>query len=211
MIKKSLRFFKKGTIALVLGAIAVSAYADIPIDLVQKKLLAIRTMHAAFMQTIHAKHRVVSQSSGMMALSRPNRFRWQTKQPMAQTVIADGKRVWIYDTELEQVTVSQQTKHLGAAGALFLSQDHNAVARDFDLMSYHQGVFDTFDLQAKSHKSNFEHVRLMFKKNILVGIELDDQLGQHTVVRFSNIKMNQTEPDHLFQFKVPDGVDVVEQ
>ncbi|PJD90599.1 MAG: outer membrane lipoprotein carrier protein LolA [Legionella sp.] len=211
MVKGSLRFLKQGSMALVLGMNTLVAYAQAPIDLVQKKLSTIHTMHASFVQTIHAKHRVVSQSSGTMALARPNRFRWQTKHPMAQTVIADSQRVWIYDEELEQVTVSKQTKRLGAAGALFLSQDDDAVAHDFELMSHHQGVLDTFDLRAKSHSSNFEHVRLVFKQDLLTSIELDDQLGQHTVVRFSNIKINQSEPKQLFQFKVPAGVDVVQQ
>ncbi|HVT63353.1 MAG TPA: outer membrane lipoprotein chaperone LolA, partial [Legionellaceae bacterium] len=158
----------------------ISVYAQSPMLILQQKLSAIHTMEAAFTQTIHAKHRVVSKSSGVMALARPDRFRWQTKHPMAQTVVADGKNLWIYDQELEQVSVSKQTRRLGAAGALFLSQDNEAVKRDFDLIAYHPGASEIFELRAKSHQSNFEQVRLVFKNERLSTIEMDDQLGQRT-------------------------------
>ncbi|MCR9192268.1 MAG: outer membrane lipoprotein chaperone LolA [Gammaproteobacteria bacterium] len=201
----------KYCLAMLLSMIVTTVIAGTPEDLVQKKLSAIHTMQAAFAQTIRAKHRVVSKSSGSMALARPNRFRWQTKKPMAQIVVADGAKVWIYDVALEQVTVSKQTQHLGVAGALFLSQDNDAVARDFNVVAHHQAAVETFDLHAKSSKANFEQVRLVFKKELLTSIELDDQLGQHTTVIFSQIQMNQPESAKVFQFKIPAGVDVVQQ
>lgn len=198
---------------MLFGLLTSGAYANAesPETLVQKKLSAIRTMHAHFSQTIQAKHRLIARNSGVMVLARPNRFRWQTKHPMAQTVVADGKSVWIYDVELEQVTVSKQTQKLGAAGALFLSQSDDAVRRDFTVTTVPHQSMDVFDLHAKSSKSNFEHVRLSFKGNILSTIELDDQLGQHTVIHLSAIRINQPEPARLFQFRAPVGVDVVHQ
>lgn len=186
-------------------------YAEDPAVLVQKKLSSIHTMSAKFNQTVKSKKRILSVASGTMALSRPNRFRWQTKSPMAQTVVADGQKVWIYDADLEQVTVSKQTQNLGAAGALFLSQTENAVAQDFTVTFQQEGAIEIFYLTAKSIKANFQHVVLYFKGPILQSIALDDQLGQHTLAHFSQIKLNQSEPDRLFKFNVPTGVDVVSQ
>lgn len=198
-------------IAIFLCCMTVKTYAESPETLVQKKLSAVHTMHAHFSQIVRSKQRVMSQSAGVMVLARPNQFRWQTKRPMAQTIIADGKKVWVYDVELEQVTVSKQTQNLGAAGALFLSQDPTAVQQNFTVTRQQQGATEIFDLRAKSAKSNFEHVRLVFAKDELKAIELDDQLGQHTIIHLSKIKMNQIEPAHLFQFQIPAGVDVVYQ
>ena len=184
------------SIAIALWWLASSAYAQTPETVVQQKLSAIQTMHAHFTQTVRGKRHQMSDSSGEMVVARPNRFRWQTRRPMAQTIIADGKKVWVYDVELEQVTVSKQTQNLGAAGALFLSQDATAVQHD---------------LHAKSSKSNFERVRLIFDNNLLTTIAMDDQLGQHTTIHLSQVTVNQPEPAHLFQFRIPAGVDVVQQ
>lgn len=197
--------------AIFLCGMSIISYADTPEVLVQKKLSSIHTMHAHFSQIVRSKQRIMSQNQGVMVLARPNRFRWQTERPMAQTIIADGKKVWVYDVALEQVTVSKQTQQLGAAGALFLSQDPTAVQQNFTVQFSQRNGSDIFDLHAKSHKSNFEHVRLFFAKNQLNKIELDDQLGQHTTIQLSQITINQKEPARLFQFHIPSGVDVVYQ
>ena len=90
-----------------------SVFAATPSELLQAKLNALRTMSADFTQVVKAKRREVSHSSGTMALSRPGRFRWQTKAPMEQLVVADGKQLWIYDVDLEQVSVKKQEKSVG--------------------------------------------------------------------------------------------------
>ena len=198
-------------LVVCLCCIALNGYAESPASLVQKKLSAIHTLHAQFSQTVRSKQRVMTSSSGEMVVARPNRFRWQTKRPMAQIVIADGKKLWVYDVELEQVTVSKQTQNLGAAGALFLSQDASAVQQNFKVTSHQQGNTEIFDLHAKSSKSNFERVRLFFAKDRLIVIELEDQLGQHTTIHLSHITMNQPKPAKLFQFHIPRDVDVVYQ
>ncbi len=185
------------------------AYCDSVSDALQTKLNAMRTMSATFNQIVTANKRQVSHSSGTMALSRPGLFRWQTKRPMAQLVIADGQRLWVYDADLEQVSVKKQDKGLGGTAALFLSSYDNTVARDFVVTVNQQG--SVFDLRAKSNKANFQRVTLTFDGALLSGIELFDQLGQHTDVHLTNSKANPKLAANLFQFKPPKGVDVVEQ
>lgn len=195
----------------LLWILSSAVFAETPEILIQNKLLKMQTMHAHFTQTVRAKKRLITQSSGEMVLAKPNRFRWQTDHPMAQTVIADGKTVWIYDVELEQVTVSKQTKKLGIAGALFLSADITTIQSDFVVYAKQDQTTEIFDLKAKSSKSTFERVRLTFKKDVLTEIALDDQLGQHTLIHLSHVVMNHPESAHLFQFRIPAGVDVVHQ
>ena len=186
-------------------------YCDTVSDALQAKLNAIRTMSATFNQVVKAKEREISHSSGTMALSRPGHFRWQTQIPMAQVVIADGRHLWVYDVDLEQVTVKKQGKGLGGTAALFLSGYNDSVTKDFDVTVKTQGNHDDFDLHAKSGKVNFQRVKLAFVGGALTGLELFDQLGQHTDVHLSHIKTNPTLSPTLFQFKIPKNVDVVEQ
>ncbi len=201
----------KKIISLALCLFAPYAFSASAAEFLQAKLNAIRTMSASFQQVVMAKKKQVSKSSGTMALARPGRFRWQTKNPMPQLVIADGKQLWVYDVDLEQVTVKKQDKGLGGTAALFLSGYDDTVTRDFDVTETNKAGRDYFDLRAKSSKANFQRVQLIFTGEVLTGMELYDQLGQQTDVRLSNIKTNPTLADSTFQFKTPKGVDVVEQ
>lgn len=180
-------------------------------DALQNKLNAMKTMSASFKQVIRGKQRDISKASGTMALARPGRFRWQTKAPMEQLVIADGKHLWIYDVDLEQVTVKKQDKSLGGTAALFLSGYDESLAQDFKVERREAGSTSFFDLHATSNKANFQRVKLAFVGEELRGIELFDQLGQHTEVMLTHIKNNPNLQASLFQFEPPKGVDVVNQ
>lgn len=201
---------KKILIALLLS-VSTAAFSETPDVLLQAKLNSIRSMTAVFKQAVKAKHRVVSRSSGTMALQRPGRFRWQTVQPMAQLMVADGQKIWVYDKDLEQVTVKTQRKGLGGTAALFLSGYDDTVTRDFNVTQSNVGNDLVFDLKSKSTKANFQRIKLIFRQNNLTGLELYDQLGQVTTVQLSQIKLNPKLAVSLFQFKTPKGVDVVQQ
>ncbi|KTC81789.1 outer membrane lipoprotein chaperone LolA [Legionella cincinnatiensis] len=201
---------KKMFIALLLS-ISTSVFCQTPGELLQDKLNGIRSMTANFKQAVKAKHRVVSRSSGTMALQRPGRFRWQTVQPMAQLMVADGQRIWVYDKDLEQVTVKKQDKGLGGTAALFLSGYDDTVTRDFNVAQSGMGHELVFDLKAKSSKASFQRIKLVFRQDLLTGLELYDQLGQVTTVQLTQIKLNPKLTSNMFQFKTPKGVDVVQQ
>ena len=200
-------------IALLLSLCCYSTFAlsESSADVLQNKLNALATMTADFKQTVKAKQKTLSRSSGTMALQRPGHFRWKTIDPMEQLIVADGQKMWIYDIELEQVTVKKQDTGLGGTAALFLSGYDNKVAQDFDVTETNEGKNSVFDLQAKAGKESFQRIKLIFSKEQLTGLELYDQLGQTTYVALSQIKSNGKVPATLFQFKPPKGVDVVKQ
>ncbi|KTC79346.1 outer membrane lipoprotein chaperone LolA [Legionella cherrii] len=201
----------KKILTVLLLSISTAVFSETPDVLLQTKLNGIRSMTAVFKQAVKAKQRVVSRSSGTMALQRPGRFRWQTVQPMAQLMVADGQKIWVYDKDLEQVTVKTQRKGLGGTAALFLSGYDNTVTRDFNVTQSNVGNDLVFDLKSKSPKANFQRIKLVFRQNNLTGLELYDQLGQVTTVQLSQIKTNPKLAASLFQFKTPKGVDVVQQ
>lgn len=191
--------------------LSTSGFSQNSGELLQSKLNAIRSMTADFNQVVKAKKREVSHSSGTMALERPGRFRWQTNSPMKQLVIADGKKMWVYDVELEQVTVKKQQKGLGGTAALFLSGYDDTVTRDFDVTQKDGANGIVFDLKSKSAKANFQRIKLIFTKDNLTGLELYDQLGQTTLVKLVQIKSNPKLSSQLFQFKAPRGTDIINQ
>jgi outer membrane lipoprotein carrier protein len=178
---------------------------------VQEKLNAIHSMYADFDQIITSGKRQISHSSGSMALLRPGHFHWQTRRPMAQRIVADGTYLWVYDVDLEQVTVRKQDNSVGGLPGLFLNDDKNTVARDFNVTKIDKTTTARYDLQAKSAKENYQQVKLLFHSDRLLMIEFFDQLGQHTVVRLKNIKINRPLQLSLFQFTPPNGVDIVKQ
>lgn len=201
----------KKYMAVLLMLVMSTSYAETAADILQKKLNGIKTMKASFRQVVKAKQRVLSRSKGSMALARPGRFRWDTKDPMAQLVVADGKKMWVYDVDLEQVTVKKQEKSLGGTAALFLSGYDDTVARDYEVKQISQGNAEGFDMKAREHKAGFQRVKMFFKGDELRGLELYDQLGQVTKVDLNQVKINPKLSESLFQFKPPKGVDVVRQ
>ena len=204
-------FRTRGFIVVMMSLFISVAHGDVISENLQKKLNAIRTMSAHFSQVVKANQRELSRSSGSMALARPGRFRWQTQHPMEQLVVADGHRLWIYDIDLEQVTVKPQDHGLGGTAGLFLSGYNDTVTKDFNVTMLVNGNQQTFDLHATSNKASFQRVKLKFVGDALHGIELFDQLGQHTDVQLQAIKTNPKLADSLFSFKPPKGTDVVNQ
>ncbi len=198
-------------VASILFVLLSNAHADANSDYLQSKLNHIRTMTASFDQVVKAKKRIISRSQGTMALSRPGHFRWQTTRPMAQLVIADGSRLWVYDVELEQVSVKKQGSRLGGAAALFLNGPNDQITQDFDVSWIKKDHADYFDLTAKSNKASFERVKLVFSGDKLTTIQLFDQLGQQTDVQLNQVKINPQLAASVFKFNVPKDVDVVQQ
>lgn len=179
-------------------------------QILQQKLENLRSFEANFNQVVRAQGRVVSQSKGTMVLQRPGRFVWDTKEPIEQLIVADGKTLWIYDKDLEQVTIKPQAKNVGGTAGLFLSGSHPQIARDFAITQdkIHPNLFR---LRAKSADENFQSLVLRFDKDLLQSMEMFDQLGQTTVIVFSKSKANQNISKKRFEFNIPKGVDVVRQ
>lgn len=200
---------KKG-ILLVLLMFSSCVFADATQNLLAK-LKNIKTMKASFNQVVSSKTRQISRTSGTMALSRPGKFRWQTTSPFAQTVIADGSNLWIYDKDLEQATVKKQSGNVGGMAGVFLSGSPDQIIKSFKIREINNGSKQTYELVRKSSKGSFTKVKLDFAGSSLTGMELFDQLGQRTSVRLSGVQVNSSLSPSLFKFTPPKGVDVVRQ
>lgn len=198
--------------ALLFAAVAVSpllAEAG-AIDQLHQFLQSTRTLKAEFAQTVIARNgRKPQLSSGVVAISRPGKLRWEILKPYPQLVVGDGEKIWIYDQELQQVTVRKAGQAIGGSPATLLS-GNNDLEKNFNLKEAGDAEgLNWVEATPKSGDSGFEKVRLGFAGSDLKAMELQDSFGQTTVIRFSKLERNPALPASSFKFTPPAGVDVV--
>ena len=155
-------------------------------------------------------------SSGIFEFARPGRFRFVYQKPFAQTLVADGQTLWMYDVDLNQVTARPQAQALGATPAAILtaSSDLKALQADFVF----QAEPDKDGLQwvratPKAKEGQIQSVLAAFRGTdagpALAVLEVQDSFGQRSVLTFSGFEMNPAWSADHFQFKPPAGADVV--
>lgn len=180
------------------------------VDQLRQFLNGTRTLKADFAQMVVGKNgKKPQQSSGVVMISRPGKLRWDIQKPYPQTLVGDGEKIWIYDPELQQVTVRKADKALGGTPAALLAGS-NDLERNFELreggdsegLSWAEAVPKTGD-------STFAKLRLGFAGGELRGMELHDNFGQITHIRFSRSERNGALPVSAFRFTPPAGVDVI--
>ncbi len=177
------------------------------------ELNAIHTYQANFSQVIYDNHNKALQSSqGKMALQRPGKFRWEITQPIPQLIIANGAKLWIYDADLQQVTIRAFTESAGDAPALFLSHPNADIEKNFivKVLPNKAGV-QWYSLTPKSGENNFSNIEMGFANNEIQAMNLKDQMGHITKIQFNHINLNTDLSAALFTFKVPANVDVIDE
>ncbi|PKO87152.1 MAG: outer membrane lipoprotein carrier protein LolA [Betaproteobacteria bacterium HGW-Betaproteobacteria-12] len=195
--------------SLLLAALPLLAEAG-AVDRLHQFMAGTKTLKAEFSQVVIAKGgRKPQESSGVLAISRPGKLRWDIRKPYAQLVVSDGEKVWIHDSELQQVTIRKVGQAIGGSPAALLSGS-NDLERNFTLSEggEREGML-WVDAVPKSGDSGFERVRIGFVGNDLKAMELQDSFGQTTLIRFSALERNPVLPPATFRFVPPAGVDVV--
>ncbi|MET3650817.1 outer membrane lipoprotein chaperone LolA [Dyella japonica] len=148
-------------------------------------------------------------SNGTLALQAPRQFRWETLAPSKQTIVADGSRVWLYDPDLEQVTVRVQSSEESHSPLTVLT-DVKQMDKDFNVAE--QGDHDGLSwlrLTSKAKDPQFDYADLGFDANGLARMLFRDQLGAVTDIRFSDWQRNVPIPPETFNFVPPPGADVI--
>jgi len=176
-------------------------------------LNGIKTMRADFTQTIYDNRgQAIQKSTGKMALERPGKFRWQVGKPIPQTIIANSERLWIYDPDLEQVTIRSLKVETGEAPALILSHQNADLEKNYQIQSMKpQGTLQWFLLKPKKNDNMFASVKMGFANTQLKEMVLQDQIGHSTRVQFQKIEMNISLPSSLFKFIPPKGTDIIDE
>ncbi|EKD54772.1 MAG: hypothetical protein ACD_60C00045G0011 [uncultured bacterium] len=189
------------------------AHASVASDELLKLLDNTHSMQAGFIQKVSdTKGRVINQTEGQMAMQRPGKFRWDTKKPTAQLIVTDGKRLWIYDPDLEQVTIRFLETAAGETPALLLSNTNTTLEKDFRIeeISNHSTT-RWFLLRPHDQGSVFALIKLGFVNNQIKEMQLQDRLGHMTAIQFNRVSTNQNVSPALFAFKIPAHVDVIDE
>lgn len=180
-------------------------------DRLKSFIASTHSAQANFTQEVQDKNgRRIQSASGTMQFVRPGKFRWEYRKPYEQLIVGDGKKFWLYDVDLEQVTVKKLDAALGSSPAALLSGS-NEIERGFALKNI-EGRDGLEWLQAtpRSAESTFEKILMAFNaRSELVVMELHDAFGQHTVLRFTDLKSNPSLSPERFRFTPPKGADVL--
>ena len=170
----------------------------------------LESLRADFVQTVFDDQaKLVQTSSGRMHMQRPGKFSWDYQEPYPQLIIADGSRLWLYDSDLAQVSVKLMDNALSATPLALLSgaapiEDTFSVGEQTE-----QGGLQWFELRPKDPEAEFKSLWIGFKDDTLATIELADRFGQSTRLSFENLERNVQIDPATFIFIPPPGVDVV--
>lgn len=201
------------------GRLLCAAVAALPLtvsaaatDALKVFLTETQSVKARFAQMVLDKNlKPLQQAQGVMQFSRPGKFRWDYLKPYEQVIVGDGSKLWIYDKDLNQVTVRKLDRALGASPAALLAGS-NDLERDFSLtnLGVEKGL-DWLEARPKSRDNVFERVRMGFGKSGLEAMELRDQFGQVTVITFADVERNPRLSAEVFRFTPPKGADVISE
>ena len=202
--------FKSIVLAAAVSLVAHVAAADTARSRMEVFSKDLKSVTADFSQTVtDANGEKGDVSHGTLALQAPRQFRWETKQPYEQTIVADGQRVWVYDPDLAQVSVRSQSGE-EAHSPLTILTDLSQLDTEFTASeSGEREGLEWLKLVSKAPEPQFEYAELGFSEHSLDRMQFKDQLGNTTEIRFDDWKRNPSIPASTFKFTPPKGVDVL--
>lgn len=193
---------------LALGSSAAHAQRDA----LEAFYAEVDTLRADFEQVqVDENGEVVQSTSGVFLLERPDKFRWEYREPYRQVIVGDGRALRFYDVDLAQVTVRDIGDTLRATPAQLLAGG-TGLDEAFEVESF-AGADDGLAwirLIPRTDDSDFREIRIGLKDNRPVRLELDDQLGQTTRIDFDALRVNRGIDDRRFRLELPDDVEVVD-
>jgi len=208
---------KTGLILTMVGimAIAISTKTIAAPDQARQQLnnffTKVTSLKGSFTQQVLSKKgKVIQNTSGLLYLYRPGKFRWIYKTPDPQVIVGDGKNIWLYDEDLEQVTIKPMTKSMSGAPIAILTRKQSPDAQFVvQEITTHVGGFNWFRLTPRKKSNDFKLLEIgLDKSGSIRQMNMFDKLGQKTIIRL-NTKSNVPISGKMFTFTPPAGVDVI--
>ena len=208
---------KKLLIASALSLAAVGAWADGHQDL-EKFLREVSSGKSNFTQVVTSPKRSTETvarsktSTGTFEFLRPNRFRFEYTKPFEQTIVADGQTLWLFDVDLNQVTARGQKEVLGSTPAALIAAgtDIKALSEAFELKpGAAKDGLEWLEAKPKDRNGQLQMVRVGFKQGQLSVLDIEDSLGQRSVLTFNNWQANAALKADNFKFQPPAGASVM--
>ena len=210
----SLHVVAKGLVRrlLLTALVATSglALADDGIAQLRQFVAATPSAEGEFEQTVLAQSgRKPQQASGKFAYARPGRFHWEYDRPYRQILVGDGVNLWTWDPDLNQATVRAMGDALGATPAAILfgsgELDEGFVLTE----GGKDGELAWVEARPRQTDSGFESLRIGLQDDRLRRMEMRDNFGQTTLIRFTRLAPNPQLAADRFRFVPPSGADVI--
>jgi outer membrane lipoprotein carrier protein len=184
----------------------------------EKFLREVNSAQASFTQVVTSPKRTgetvarSKTSSGRFEFLRPNRFRFEYTQPFEQTIVADGQTLWLYDVDLNQVTSRSQKEALGSTPAALIAAgtDLKGLSDAFELKpAAARDGLEWLEARPKDRNGQLQVVRVGFRQGQLAVLDIEDSLGQRSVLTFNSWQANAPLKAGDFKFQPPPGAAVV--
>lgn len=197
------------SLVAVFAPAAQAAEDDAAVEALAAKLTPLNALRGRFSQVqTDSAGEVLSRSSGDFTMQRPGLLRWETTEPFPQLLVTDGEEIWLYDEDLEQVTVSPVTTQLNQTPAIIFSGDLLKIGQNFHVTDHGNAHFT---LRPKTYNEAFQRLELEFKGQLIKRLTILDGFGQTTVFELSQVKRQGPLPLSHFQFRPGPGIDVLRQ
>ena len=192
-----------------IASLTMPAWAEDAEQRLKTALKNMDNMSAEFKQTLLDEDKnIVQQSSGTLALQRPGKFAWIYTEPFEQRIIADGSELWVYDVELDQVTVKPMDESISNAPIMILMKE-SGVTQQFNVIEVGQRKFLFWvELEPQAKDLEYQRIFIGLEDGNVRAMELQDQFGQSTQIVFDNLRVGVVHNPATFKFVPPEGVDV---
>ena len=176
----------------------------------------VSSMSSEFSQVVlDKKGSKLQDVEGVMLFKRPNKFRWDYLKPYQNQIISDGDRLYMYDQDLRQVSINSIAKVGGSTPLLIIAGKN--IEKYFTLKNIESQAGDEssqnikwVEAIPKEEGAGFSKVMLGLTENKLSVMKIVDAFEHITTISFRNAKYNVSLSDNDFLFKLPNGVDVVQ-
>ena len=200
---------------MIVGFLVVSANVQAQVNnsalgkVLQDYVNQLQTFEADFVQIRPDEERFVTETSlGHFKLNRPGQLTWEYFDPEPQKIVVDGPNLWFYDMDLDQVTVRPIDDVRAELPLSWLLYQEPIQERFSIIESKSQNDVQWFNLTPKQ-ATYFQSIDIAMKKGEMSEIWVYQGRDNIIKVKFDNIASNQVIPQQKFQFKVPEGADLV--
>ena len=183
---------------------------DGPIEELDLLLRDISTLSADILQLIvESDGGILEETKIQMHLKKPNRFYWETIDPFPELIVTNGATLWNYQPDLEQVTIEDWNSDDSELAAQLLNGETDNLSDEYYIVVINSEETKSFELSPKMNDNIYNTVSITFINDILDMIHLDGKSGEQTVWQFNNLVMNSPIADSLFEFIIPNDIDVI--
>ena len=181
-----------------------------PVAKLDKLLSNIDTITAEINQLIvESDGGILEESQIIMHIKRPEGFYWETVTPFPELLVTNGKRLWNYQPDLEQVVIEDWNPDQSALAAQLLYGKTENLEEDYYIVAIDAEQSQTFELKPKSPDNLYELITISFINSSLELIYIENSSGERTAWQFTSSDINPPLGEDLFEFIPPDGIEII--